>query len=871
MDKKNIEAIYLLTPMQQALLFHSVRMGKHDPGLLQLRCTLHGQLDIAAFEHAWENTLTRHPALRTSLHWKELDRPLQAVLRRVRLPWTHQDWTDASPVEQQERLDAFFHTDRARALDLSQAPVMRLALFQVTDDQWHLVWTCHHALLDGWSGALVLKDVSTLYEAYCRNEDVHLPTLRSYRDYVAWRHQHNVDGAEAFWRQTLSGITVPTPLPFERAPENGTVQNEKYRNQEIELTAAATAALQSVARQHRLTLNTLLQGTWAMILSHHSGREEVVFGATVSGRSANLPGIESMVGLFINTLPVRVRVARDASILSVLKQLLDTQTALRNYEHISLEKIHTWSDMPNQQRLFESLLVFENYPLEASTTAPDQHLAIRDLQGGITTNYPLTIVAAPGEALSLQIIYDRRRFEPDHITRLLLQLQTVLHSLAADPNRPVLDVLPAENTKKELSARTDAEGTRGNGRAAAFRSTSRASFVAPRNALERQLTGIWEDEMHVRPISVHDDFFDLGGHSLLAVRLLDQIQAAFAVDLPLRVLFEAPTIAEMAAQLAQLSPSRKAQPPLSGARPIPTLAQAFADEQSPDRSRQDPLAASSSPLVAIRAAGTRPPLYCVHGIGTGILVGFASLARLIDPDQPVYGIQGAGRDGTPIPHTTTEQMAAYYAEEICRFQPEGPLMLTGFCYGSLVALAMAHELRRRGREIPLLIMIDAENPLRYPQMRGGASKRGVRSVPEWQEHLQNVRKEGLPYLVRKARASIPQRLIWVRHRLSYLVCRLYHGLGRPVPHRLRSVYVHTTYRRIIGTYRPEPYDGPVVVFRSGANQHPDPAMGWETLMEDLKTIQIEGGHYMLRDSLDVLAPQLDRVIAEAATTAHVPR
>ena len=284
------------------------------------------------------------------------------------------DWRGLSSLEQQGRLEAFLEADRARGFDLGQAPLMRCALLREAEDAYRFVLGFHHLLFDGWSLSLLLKEVLAFYEAYCRGRELRLESPRPYRDYIAWLQQQDLAQAEGFWREALRGMTAPTPLPIGRS--EGARLESRYAEQELRVSAALTAQLQGLARAHRLTLNTLVQGAWAVLLSRYSGEEEVVFGATVSGRPVELVGVEAMVGLFINTLPVRVEVPSQASLLPWLQQLQERQVEREQYAYSPLVAIQGWSEVPRGVPLFESIVVFENYPVGEALTeqrdgAPD--------------------------------------------------------------------------------------------------------------------------------------------------------------------------------------------------------------------------------------------------------------------------------------------------------------------------------------------------------------------------------------------------------------------------------------------------------------------------------------------------------------------
>ena len=299
---REIDDVYPLSPMQQGMLIHTVYAPDSGEYVVPMRVPLLEDLDVPAFQRAWQRVVDRHQILRTSFLWEGLPEPIQVVHRQVTPTWEHHDWRELSPIGQEQRLESYLADERRRSFDFSRAPLMRLTLIQVREDSYELVWSCHHLLLDGWSLPLIVHEVFAFYEAFCESKDLQLPLPRPYRDYIAWLQEQDLSAAEAFWRERLNGFTTPTPLGVGTAVTgNMPTLEEGYDEQYVRLTEASTAALASLARRNGLTLNTLVQGAWAILLSRYSGNEDVVFGATVSGRPAALDGVESMVGLFINT------------------------------------------------------------------------------------------------------------------------------------------------------------------------------------------------------------------------------------------------------------------------------------------------------------------------------------------------------------------------------------------------------------------------------------------------------------------------------------------------------------------------------------------------------------------------------------------
>nr|QEO74372.1 condensation domain-containing protein [uncultured bacterium] len=446
-----MEDLYPLSPMQRGMLFHALYEADSPVYFEQVSYKLRGQLNLSAFERAWQHVVDRHPVLRTSFHYKGLDEPLQMVRRKAKVPLVTEDWTELGPARQQERLHAFLIEDRKRGFQLDKAPLLRLAVFRLNADTHQLVWSHHHLLLDGWSVSHVIKEVLALYGALCRGEDLRLERSRPYRDYIAWLGKQDLSAAEGFWRNTLKGFSAPTPFGVDRMVGQELGAASEYGRQQTELSESTTQALASFAREHLLTTNTILQAAWASLLSRYSGEEDVVFGSTVSGRPSALVGVDSMVGLFINAVPVRVGARRELSVLSLLHQLQKQQQEAREYEYTPLAQIQRWSDVPSGRPLFESLLVFENYPLDQGGVGQLEGLEVTGTTSFEMTNYPLIVLAVPGRRLSLRVGYDRRRFDDATIERMLEHLERLLKGLVSDPDRRVSELtMLSESEQRQL-------------------------------------------------------------------------------------------------------------------------------------------------------------------------------------------------------------------------------------------------------------------------------------------------------------------------------------------------------------------------------------------------------------------------------------
>ncbi|MBZ4421421.1 non-ribosomal peptide synthetase, partial [Myxococcus sp. RHSTA-1-4] len=445
-----VEDIFPLSPLQQGLLFHALMAPGEDLYLEQLSWAIRSPLDARALKRAWELVVAHDAMLRARFAWDGLIEPVQVVLSHVELPWTELDWRDVPEAGQPARLEAFLKEDRARSFDLDDAPLLRVALIRLGQDSWHCVWSFHHLLLDGWSMSRVLQQLFTAYAALARGQAPRLAPLPPHRDYVAWLRKQDLARSESWWRRTLEGFTTPTPLPAVRTASPGTAA--EGRELELRLSAETTSALQSFARRQEVTLNTLAQAAWALVLSRHGGGEDVVFGVTVSGRPAELPGAEERVGLFINSLPARVRVEPDAEPGPWLRQLQARQVELRQHEHCPLARVQTWSGVPRGTPLFESLLVFENYPVDAALRERSLGVTVTDVRMRERTHYPLLLAVTPGQELRLQLAYETPRHDEATAARLLDQVRLALEGLAARDTRRLRDVslLSAEERRRVL-------------------------------------------------------------------------------------------------------------------------------------------------------------------------------------------------------------------------------------------------------------------------------------------------------------------------------------------------------------------------------------------------------------------------------------
>ncbi|WP_426209548.1 non-ribosomal peptide synthase/polyketide synthase [Pseudomonas sp. TWR2-1-1] len=433
------ELLYPLTPLQQGMLFHALQAPGESHYLNQLSLAIDG-LDATRFAQAWDSTVARHDVLRTRFLWEGLSQPLQAVRRSVPSPVRVLDWRERS--DRVTAVEDLPREEREDGFDLGQAPLLRVLLVRLEEQRYQLILSSHHLLLDGWSSSRLIAEVLQHYRATPPGE-----VAGRYIDYVQWLQQRDPAQRQAFWRERLAGLDAPTLLA---TSVDGVALGSGHRQHHWQCDAQQTARLIAIARRERVTLNTLVQGAWSLLLQRYSGQATVAFGATVAGRPAQLADAERTLGLFINTLPVIQTPPAQQALGDWLRQLQAFNSALREHEHTPLFEIQGWAGQGGQA-LFDTLLVFENYPVEQAL-GEASGLRFSPLQRHETTHYPLTLVIHAGAQLQIEFSYRLDAFAEADVVRFSEHLGGLLQQFE-DSYRPLASLTllsPAETRQIQM-------------------------------------------------------------------------------------------------------------------------------------------------------------------------------------------------------------------------------------------------------------------------------------------------------------------------------------------------------------------------------------------------------------------------------------
>ncbi|WP_067641460.1 amino acid adenylation domain-containing protein [Nocardia coubleae] len=443
-----------LSPLQEGLLFHAIRDGADDVYTLSARVDLHGPLDGPRLSAAFTTVVGRHPTMAAAFHYENLDQPVQAVPRSVGMPWREVDLSDL-PLRTAHAAADHLEAEAIRhRFAVDRSPMLRAMLIRLPGDTHRLVLNTHHLVIDGWSTPIVLREVLATYHGD------ELPPAARYSDYLTWLDTRDREAARAAWAQRLAGLETATlvgdsttdaanssrehdnqhqPISPHSSPataeEGGPVaasREREFRQWQVALPTSLATALAGLGRRGGLTMNTLVQGTWALVLAALTGRSDVVFGATVSGRPAELPGVAGMVGLFANTVPVRCTL--DARpLLDQWADLQENQFAMQDFDHASLAEIERVAGLGT---LFDTLVAFENFPNSGPGQPDSHHLRLGEFHNHGNTHYPLTLIAPPGDHLTLVIWYDRSVIPDTTLARIADRITTTLTAITTAPDTP---------------------------------------------------------------------------------------------------------------------------------------------------------------------------------------------------------------------------------------------------------------------------------------------------------------------------------------------------------------------------------------------------------------------------------------------------
>ncbi|MFJ6208622.1 amino acid adenylation domain-containing protein [Lysinibacillus sp. NPDC092081] len=435
----SLEDVYPLTAMQENMLFQQLHNPKPGLNMVHHIFNIKGNdFNISAFEQAWQSVIKKFPPLRTSFVWDDVDEPLQIVHKQANIQLDKEDWRNLLPSSQEKRLKKYIQELREIGFDLRKAPHARLALIQVADDQQYFIYAFNLMLQDGWSFPIILKTLFAYYRAFSKGEKLYVESKKdfSYHDYISWQKSQNLNDAKLFWKNNLnSSLSLPSLVKHTDIHESDV--QAPYLQERLMISEEVTIGLLSLAKKYRLTLYTLIQGAWALLLSEKSGRKDVVFGSIFSGRSKGSQEIEHGVGLFFNMLPIPVHLEPSIPLLTWLQNIQVKTVETSNYEHTPLRKIYEWCGKRRDHLLFDSYLVSEQLPQLMSAAKEFNDLGGTITEGLAQTEHPLRveILLLNEHNLIININYYRQYFNSSEVYGILQDLQILLKEFISNPEQ----------------------------------------------------------------------------------------------------------------------------------------------------------------------------------------------------------------------------------------------------------------------------------------------------------------------------------------------------------------------------------------------------------------------------------------------------
>ncbi|MGV9409270.1 amino acid adenylation domain-containing protein [Nocardia sp. NPDC003693] len=640
----NLAEVWPLTPLQSGMLFHALLAESSvDAYMTQFTVDIGGGVDIERLHAAAQAVLDRHQNLRVAFAEDENGDPVQVVVDGLDVPWRYVDLGTPEPEDAAAAVERILADDMAEHFDMATAPLLRFTLIRTGADAYRVVATSHHILIDGWSMPLLMQDMFAFYAL--GDAAAQLPA-RPYRDYLEWLAGQDRDAARAAWGEVLAGITEPTPIaPADRSR----VITEGIGQIEFELSATETAALGRVAAEAGVTVNTIVQAAWGLLIGRSTDRDDVVFGATVSGRPPQLAGIETMVGLFLNAIPVRVRLRAADTLAGLLRLLQREQAGLLEHHYLGLSEIQ---DTIGVEGLFDSLVVFASFPVDgeklAEAAAPVAGVDLLGTQMANGTHYPVTVMVLPAvDTLHIQVKYLRDVFDEPAARALAQRLALLLERFGSDPHARVADV----------DALTAAERTA----LAAVNDTEVADLLD-----DSTLLSLFDAQVARTPEAVAVLF----GDTTLSYTELDARSRILAEELRLRGVGPESRVAVALRRSIDLVVAVYAVLRAGGAY-VPV------DPDHPAERNEYVLESAAPVCVLTRRVeefetATGTPLFYLEALTSGSAVPVMAAAAQVRPDNAAYVIYTSGSTGRPKGVMITHRQMANQFRWAQREYPHGP-------------------------------------------------------------------------------------------------------------------------------------------------------------------------------------------------------
>jgi fengycin family lipopeptide synthetase D len=536
LDKKNIEDILALTPMQEGMLYHYLRNPQSNMHFEQLYIEISGKLDTLLFQEAWEFVIHTNEMLRTVFRWEKVKEPTQIVLKNHRLNLGYFDLSNKKKDEKRKLLEEIKDNDKGERFDLSEVP-FRVTLCKIEQDKYGMFLSSHHILYDGWSNGIILKEFFNAYNDLSLHQVPVKPAKGRPRDFVRWLQTQDTEDIkqkqEKFWKEYLEGFEIkPSPEPqgyfVKRKEEIRNAAAHRFKFQ-----VGVKREIEGFIKRNKVSLASLLYAAWGLLLQRYHDREDVLFDITISGRSAKIKGIEHMVGLFINTLPLRINTHPHEKIINVLYRINNTLKRWEEFKNTSPAFIKECLEGYRSSVPFDSVVVLENYPLNIKSLEENSGFSFPCYSSFGINNYDLTIIITIFDHIEVNVTYNQRLLAENVIEKISFHFEHMVKRIIGNPGKTVEELVIFLGNVPLIAGENSLE-------------EPVTSYAPPCTEVERKLVKVWSALLGRDTIGIDDDFFDFGGHSLKASLLTGEIHRAFQVKVPLAEVFRRPTVRELA-------------------------------------------------------------------------------------------------------------------------------------------------------------------------------------------------------------------------------------------------------------------------------------------------------------------------------------
>ncbi|UCH98412.1 MAG: amino acid adenylation domain-containing protein [Candidatus Aminicenantes bacterium] len=450
-----IEDIYILSPMQEGKLFYTFYNQLSPGGSVQIRISISGNLDLSLFERSINELFMRYDILRTTFVYEGVRVPIQIILKERQVEFLYQDLREKITNEnKQSVIDEFAERDRMRSFDFKKDVLMRTAVLQTGDRDYEVTWSFHHILMDGWCVGILFEEFLVIYNHLGQNKPYKLPPRTPYREYIRWLMQQDKKEAEAYWKKYLEGYAKETSLPKQKGVKRDQ-KGYQFERESFHFSEDKTSGLHLLAARSQVTVNTIIQAIWGILLSQYNREEDVVFGAVVSGRPSEITGVESMVGLFINTIPVRVSLKRGMTFQQLIHQVQEKAIRSEPYHYYPLARIQAGSIL--ERNLLDHILVFENYPLAEQVEGivertPNKAFDVLKVTEYTQPDYNFHVVISPGDSLGIEFRFNSLVYDRNFVKKIALHIEELVDTILNDGDIRLEDIgISDEKAKLKFS------------------------------------------------------------------------------------------------------------------------------------------------------------------------------------------------------------------------------------------------------------------------------------------------------------------------------------------------------------------------------------------------------------------------------------